>query len=79
MRNERLQPWGCDQQGRYETRRNARYEHWADAEWRDTVDTAPVPLAPLRRPRASFRLGDLLMAIAIVGTIAWIISLGPWL
>ena len=79
MRNERLQPWGCDQQGRYETRSNARYDKWADDEWRDTVDTTPVPLAPLRRPRVYFRLGDLLMVIAIIGTLAWIISLGQWL
>ena len=76
---EKLAPWGCDQQGRYATRSNARYDKWADDEWRDTVDTTPVPLAPLRRPRVYFRLGDLLMVIAIIGFIAWVVSKGSWL
>ena len=79
MRNERLQPWGCDQQGRYATRSNARYDHWASEEWRDTVDTKPVPLAPLRRKRARFTLGESLMVATILVFVAWVLSLGPWL
>ena len=79
MRNERLQPWGCDQQGRRKTRSNARYDKWASDEWRDTIDTAPGPLTAHRPQRQFFRVGDLLMVIAIIGFLAMVLLLGPWL
>ena len=76
---EKLAPWGCDQQGRYETRSNPRYDKWASEEWRDTVDTSPMPLAPLRRKQVRFSLGDALMVAAILVFVAWVLSLGQWL
>ena len=56
---EKLQPWGCDQQGRYPTRSNSLYDDWAAEE-----------------PHS---WGDLLIVVWIIGVIAAIVSLGPWL
>ena len=74
MLNKQL-PAGCDQQGRYST----RHEHWADAEWRDTVQVQRKPEPAPRKPEPPLTLGDALMAAAIVGVLCWIVSLGPWL
>jgi hypothetical protein len=74
-----LNPAGCNQQGRYATRKSARHEHWADAEWRDTVSVTRRADVSATSEDTPFSSGDFAMAVAIVAAICWIVSLGPWL
>lgn len=78
MSTKKLMPWGCDQQGRYETRSNPRYDKWAQQDWVDTIVAPRKPPVP-RKSEPPLTIGDLLMAAAIVGALGWIFSLGPWL
>ena len=76
---EKLQPWGCDQQGRYATRSNARYDKLASEEWRDTMPVDRKLDGPEYESYIPVTVGDWAMALAIVAAIAWIVSMGAWL